>query len=128
MLQKFVELTRRNNKKYSAENEWFRHCVNKKVPYITVRQHGKTADVQWDHISFSPRMDEGIFSKAGHIHSQAKAIYEPLATSSSWISLGVGVISFKNLSLADANGAAEKLYDLIASVTVPLLQAAANDA
>lgn len=55
-MQKHIELTRSNNKSFSEENTWFRHCAEKQIPYITIKVHGKLADIQWNYISFTPKI------------------------------------------------------------------------
>ena len=127
MPKKFIELARFNNNDHSTENDWLRHCTEKAIPYITVHLHGNLADVQWDYINFSTQVDAQLFAQAPQIQSKAKAIYEPIANETSWISLGPGVISFKNLSIWDAKNAAEQLFDVISDATVPLVSNHARD-
>ena len=127
MPQKYIELARFNNKGHSAENDWFRHCTEKAIPYITVHIHGNLADVQWDYINFSTQVDAELFAQAPQIQSKAKAIYEPIATETSWISLGPGVISFKNVSIWDAKSAAEQLFDVILNAAAPYVSSQARD-
>lgn len=115
--KKFVELTRFNNKKHSTENDWFRHCSNMSIPYVTMHIRGSLADVHWDYMAYNTDIDEPLFALAPKIHSQAQKIYEPYATEDSWISLGPGVISFRHLSIINARNAAEGLFDIISEAT-----------
>lgn len=128
MPQKYRELTRLSNRDYQAENDWFRHCTDRAIPYITIHVHGNLADVRWDYINFPTKIDTPLFVQAPKIQSKARAIYEPLATKTSWISLGPGVISFKNISISGAKDAAEQLFDVILDATASLIGDHTRDA
>lgn len=127
MTQKHIEITRSNNKNFATENRWFQHCSEKQIPYVTVKVHGKLADVQWDYINLTPEIDGALFEQKNLIHPAAESIYSRIFTKSSWIGLGPGTVSFKNIPRHYAGDAADQLFDVVNNVTTPLLLAIGKD-
>ncbi len=111
-MEKFIEITKKD-KGFDKENSWYKICGSQRIPFITIKARSKLADVQWDYISYPPSIDEALFVQHESIKAQVSAIYDRYASKDTWFGAGPGVISFRNLEIANARKVASELYDII---------------
>ena len=116
-MKKFVEITGKD-KGFEKENSWYRFCVKHRVPYITIKSRSKATIVQWDYMSFPPDTDQSLFFMHRVLKERASSIYNRYASKNTRLSVGPGVITFRNLSPTDAREVATELFDLISELVL----------
>lgn len=112
-MQKYVELPK-NDLNAKAENAWFEVCRKNSIPFITLKNRTKFAEVHWDHITYSPEVDKVLNAFDGQLRDGAILIFKKYANSKSEYEASDLLVWFKNLEIPKAKLAAEELYDLIA--------------
>lgn len=113
-MQKYVEV-QKNDLKAAAENAWYEICRKNSIPFITLKNRTKFADVHWNHIAYSPRIDKILNTGNGQLRDGAIAIFKKYANSKSEYEASDFIVWFKNLEIPKAKLAAEELYDFIAT-------------
>ncbi|TPQ28968.1 hypothetical protein [Methylomonas koyamae] len=113
-MKKFVEVPL-NDVTSKIENAWFQTCRERKVPFITVKNKTKYADVHWDYIAYPTEVDVILDSLGNQLRDSAIEIFKKYANNKSEYSVNGRLIWYKNLELTKAILAAEELYDLIVS-------------
>lgn len=113
-MQKYVEVPK-NDLKANAENAWFEICRKNSIPFITLKNRTKFADIHWDYITYSPEVDKVLNAGNGQLRDGAISIFKKYANSKSEYKANDLVVWFKNLETSKAKLAAEELYDFIAA-------------
>lgn len=111
-MKKYVEVPK-NDLQAKEENAWFEICRKNSIPFITVKNRTKFADVHWDHITYSPDVDKILNAGNGQLRDGAIAIFKTHANSKSKYEANDLIVWFKNLEISKATLAAEELYDFI---------------
>lgn len=111
-MQKYVEVPK-NDLEAKAENAWFEICRKNSIPFITLKNRTKFADVNWDYIAYSPKVDKVLNAGNGQLRDGAIAIFKKYANSKSKYETNDLFVQFKNIEIPKAKLAAEELYDFI---------------
>lgn len=111
-MQKYVAVPK-NDVKAKAENAWFEICRKNRIPFITLKNRTKFADVHWDYIAYSTEVDKIFNAANGQLRDGAIAIFKKYANSKSKYEANDFIVWFKNLEIPKAKLAAEELYDFI---------------
>lgn len=113
-MQKYFE-TPKNDMKVKAENAWFEICRENCIPYITLKNRTKFADVHWDYITYSTEVENILNAGNGRIRDGAIEIFKRHANTKSKYEANDLTAWLKNLEIPKAKLAAEELYDFIAA-------------
>lgn len=116
-MRKFVEVRKGARDATESVNLWFARCERLKVPYVTVTCRTKLADVEWDHISYPPAVDDLLSAGGVELRDAAIAIFRRHARAENAAEFTASdlLVSFRNLEIPAARTAAEELHDLIAA-------------
>lgn len=116
-MAKFVEVRKGAPDATESVNLWFTRCERLQVPYVTVTCRTKLADVEWDHISYPPAIDEPLSAGGGELRDAAIAIFRRHARTKNGAEFIASdlLVTFRNLEIPAARQAAEELHDLIAA-------------
>jgi hypothetical protein len=116
-MRKFVEVRKGARDSTESVNLWFAHCERQKVPYVTVTCRTKLADVEWDHISYPPAVDDLLSVGGVELRDAAITIFRRHARAEQGAEFTASdrLVSFRNLEIPAARKAAEELYDLVAA-------------
>lgn len=116
-MAKFVEVRKGAPDATESVNLWFTRCERLQVPYVTVTCRTKLADVEWDHISYPPAIDELLSAGGGELRNAAITIFRRHARTKNGAEFIASdlLVTFRNLEIPAARQAAEELHDLIAA-------------
>ena len=110
-MNKFIEIEPSDD--IAKKNQWLVDCRQKNMPYVVVNLRGKTAEVEWDYISYPMGAEKQFEQKESCLRAECQKIYDKYSTKGSTFSISASVVNFSGFSIQDAKVAAEEIFDLV---------------
>lgn len=112
MTRKYISYTHLSEDSHEI-NDWYRHCQQEKIPYVTVSARRKYANVQWDYINLPTEYDAILSTKGDEFIQGFQEIFKRYATDNSEYRVGNFVATFVDIEVEKAPRLAEDLFDYI---------------
>ncbi len=110
-LNKFIEV--KADPESLRQNQWFKHCRQKNIPYVVVTLKTKFADVLWDYISYSAGSDQIFSQSEAYLKVEFYKIYCKYGKENSAFDISCAKVNFSDFLIEDAKAAASDIFDLV---------------
>jgi len=108
MGQKMYEVLKNDND-IDVQNEWFRECTEKSIPYIYIVKKTKYSVIHWDYISINPDLDEAVFDNPS-LEAYLHGVFQTVANEKSVGEYSTVVGWFKDISNEYSEIAAKAIF------------------
>ena len=108
---KFVEV--KSDEGNDAKNAWFKYCQSAETPYVVISKRTKSADVLWDHISYSGEQEITLRESEVVINRESDIICKNHGINISKFHSNSARISITEIPIEDARKCASDIFDLI---------------
>jgi|TARA_R110002033_G_C3894949_1_gene239253 hypothetical protein len=100
-------------KEIAKFNAWYSYCLEKQIPFITIKNRNKYSTIEWDYINLNPMVDR-VFNENGEENKKLFLnVFKKYSNKKSKYTVSNLTLFVENITIENSKQYAEDIFDII---------------